>query len=428
MTVLHPYALLGLLLIPALLLLERWRRRPREQVWPSLLLWHAVAEAPAPSRRRRVEPLLLLECAAVALLSVAAAGPLLTGAAAPAVRVLLDDGPYMDARRADGTTARAATKREIDRVRARAEVTVQPVTGDLEAALAADPGALLATSRDVGGVRGFGYAAQGENLGIDAVHVTGDTLWFALATDGAPREVRVRVGEREISAPTGRGVEVPFAEGLEILDADNYDGDDAVALRRLAVVARNETGSNLVDAALFEAGLRARRDGEPDLVVTGDGGQPARGLVYGADCLVVGPLFDGLLLDDCAWRDPRVDGGDGVLLHSGRALATWDGRRLWLGMAVDREWDEHGTLAVLVERALRAAAARGLADGEVVVGDAVARPAPGQVDTRGVDRPWNGSLPPGAAAASEPVALRPWLAALAAAVLAVYLRALYGRD
>jgi hypothetical protein len=228
--------------------------------------------------------------------------------------------------------------------------------------------------------------------------------------------------------PTGRGIEAPFATRLEIVDPDNYDGDDAVTLRRLDVVARNETGSALVDTALFEAGLRARRAGEPDLVVTGEGGQPARGLVYGADCLVVGPLFDGLLLDDCAWRDPRVDGADGVLLHSGRALATWDGRRLWLGMPVDREWDEHGTLAVLVERALRAAAARGLADGEVVVGDAVARPAPGHVDTRGVDRPWDGTLPDGATAASEARALRPWLALLAAVVLGVYLRRLRGRD
>lgn len=427
MTLLHPYALLGLLLVPVLLLLERWRRRPRERVWPSLLLWQPVAEAPAPARRR-VEPLLLLECAAVALLSVAAAGPLLPRAGQPKVLVLVDTGPHMDARRADGETARRATAREIDRVRARADVTVQPVAGDLEAALAAQPNALLATGRDVGGARAFGYAAQGVNLGIDAVHVAGDTLWFALATDGEPCDVRVRVGEREITAPTGRGVEVPFADGIEILDDDNYDGDDAVTLRRLVVVARNETGSALVDAALYRAGLRARREGEPDLVVTNAGGQPARGLVYGADCLVVGTLFDGLLLDDCAWRDPRVDGGDGVLLHSGRALVTWDGRRLWLGMAVDREWDEHGTLAVLVERALRAAAARGLEDDEVVVGDAVAKPEPGHVDTRGVDRPWNGTLPDGATAAGEPRALQPWLALLAAAVLAIYLRALRRRD
>ena len=99
-----PLALLGLVLIPLLILLDRWRRRPRARVWPSLQLWRAVEGLDAPSKRR-VQPLLLYECAAVLLLALAAAGPVVSGAERHTIIVLLDRGPHMLAMRNDGDSA-----------------------------------------------------------------------------------------------------------------------------------------------------------------------------------------------------------------------------------------------------------------------------------------------------------------------------------
>ena len=113
-----PWALLGLLLIPVLILLERWRRRPRPMVWPSLLLWRTLGPGEA-SRKRRIEPLLVLECLAVALLSVAAAGPsFAAGVGGREVVVHLDTAPRMGATLADGRTALEATRAELERIRA----------------------------------------------------------------------------------------------------------------------------------------------------------------------------------------------------------------------------------------------------------------------------------------------------------------------
>ena len=74
-----PLALLGLAAVPILILLDRIRRRPRRALWPSLSIWQTVAGAAEPTRRRVFDSLLLQECAAAVLLSLAAAGPLLRG-------------------------------------------------------------------------------------------------------------------------------------------------------------------------------------------------------------------------------------------------------------------------------------------------------------------------------------------------------------
>jgi len=428
-TLLAPSALLGLLLLPLLLLLRRWQARPRALVWPSLHLWRAAAGAQG-AARRRIDPLLLLELAAIALLCLAAAGPaLLRGSGARRLVVLVDTGPHMAARLADGRTAAEATEEEIRRVEREYDESVRvPVEGDLVgAAVAAREGAvLLATNQQ--GVGGTGYltvgrTAAGQNTGIDAIDVRGDRLWFALATDGPARDVRVRVGDATLTVRTGQGVETARAGRIEILDGDNYDGDNRIDLRPVGLVARNGTGSPLVDAALFHAGLPATRGDDADLVIAPATGEPVGGPVRGAETVTPPGLFDGLLLDECLWEQVRVVSGLPLLLWRERPIAAWaDERTLALGLPVDREWDSHGTLAVLIERAKRARAGEGL------VGDMIATPPPGFVDTRGVDRPWDGTtLPPADLRPPSPLHLRPYLAAGAALLLLLILRAIVWR-
>jgi hypothetical protein len=423
-----PWALLGLLLLALLILLDRWRRRPREITWPSLELWRAVAEAPS-APRRRFDPLLLMECAAVSLLSLGAAGPAVATRGELRIQVARDAGPHMHARRADGRTALEATDAEIARM---GKVEAHDVTGDLLGAAASLPPAdlrVLATDRE--GVEGEGYvvvgrAAEGSNVAIDAIAVRGDVIWFAAATDGAPREVTVNGAKVE----TGKGYEIPFAATLAIADADNYDGDDTFALRRLSLGVRDETGSRLVRAALSVG--TPTREGD-DLVIVAERGAET---VRGSDC-VASDIFEGLFLDECVWDGVATREGEGILTWKGRAIAAWEARAtpragpsnvLWLGIPVDREWDDNATLAMLVEKAKRKRAEALLGPGEVIVGDAACSPAPGLVWTKGVDRPWDGRLPEPRGLARGRTALRAALALAAAGVLALYLRAIVRRS
>ena len=75
MTFSVPWALWGLAAIPVLIWLDRRRRRPRLRRWPSLVLWRVVQEGAEPVRRRAVDRLLLLECAAALFLTLAAGDP-----------------------------------------------------------------------------------------------------------------------------------------------------------------------------------------------------------------------------------------------------------------------------------------------------------------------------------------------------------------
>ena len=279
---------------------------------------------------------------------------------------------------------------------------------------------VLATNRE--GAAGEGYAvvgraADGWNVGIDAIEVKGEKLWFAVATDGTPREVSVN----GTNVRTGTGVEIPFTETLEISDADNYAGDNTFALWRLSVGVRDETGSKLVRAALSVG--TPTHDGD-DLVITATGGDET---FRGADC-VASDIFEGLFLDECVWEGARTREGEGILTWRGRALAAWvDDKTLWLGLPVDREWDDNATLAVLIEKAKHKRAEASLGTGEVIVGDAAVSPAPGFVWTKGLDRPWDGRLPERRGATGR-AALRTALALAAAAVLALYLRAIVRRS
>jgi hypothetical protein len=327
----------------------------------------------------------------------------------------------MLARRADGRTALEATDAEIARM---GKVEVHDVSGGLlEAAASMPPADLRVLATDREGVEGEGYvvvgrAAEGTNVGIDAIVVRGDVIWFAAATDGPPREVTVngaRVG-------TGKGHEIPFTGALEVEDADNCDGDDRFALRRLSVGVRDETGSRLVRAAL-SVGTPVH-EGDDLVIVAARGGEAVRG----SDC-VASDIFEGLFLDECVWDGVATRDGEGILTWKGRAVAAWlDERTLWLGMPLDREWDDNATLAVLVEKAKRKRAEAMLAPGEVICGDAAVSPAPGLVWTKGVDRPWDGRLPEPVGEARGRTALRAALALAAAAVLALYLRAIVRRS
>jgi hypothetical protein len=419
-----PWALLGLLLLGLLILLDRWRRRPREVVWPSLQLWRAVAEAPS-APRRKVDPLLLMECAAVTLLSVGAAGPRVATRGELSIYVARDVGRHMQATRADGRTALEATDAEIARMAKAGKVEVHDVTGSLlDAAVSMPPADLRVLATDREGVEGEGYvvvgrAADGWNAGIDAIEVRGDRTWFAAETDrGAPRELTVNGTKVE----TGKGYEIPFGPSLVIAEPDNYAGDNSFALRRLSVGVRDETGSKLVHAALAVGTPTHEGD---DLVIVSERGEDT---VRGADCIATG-IFEGLFLDDCLWDGVKTREGDGILTWKGRAIARWlDAKTLWLGLPLDREWDDNATLAVLIERAKRKRAEALLKPGEVIVGDAAVSPAAGLVWTKGVDRPWDGRLPERRQRTSGWTALRAAFALAAAAVLALYLRAIVRRS
>lgn len=408
----RPLLLLALLLIPALLLLALLRRRPKKLPWPSLLLWRQ-AMAGLPPRRRGLDPLVLAECSAVALLALGAAGPLL-GAGAPSreVAILVD------------ATAGEGTLRELGRLKAAlapADRVVESRAGPRELALAAAglPDAdlrVVATSRpDIGGpgLTVVGRARTGRNLGLDAVVVTGSEVWFAVRTDGEPEEVSVS-GRR---VRTGEGTTVPFTTPLEIETPDNYDGDDRIDLEPVRLGVR-PTGARLADAALFRAGVPAEV-GEDLLLVT-EGGDPVEGEVSGAECLAA----EGLFLEECRFTGVRAREGPGLVTFRGRALARWiDERTLFVGLPLDREWDEQGTLAVFLERAKRERV-RAMARGRAVVGDAYASPAPGALDTRGVDRPFDGRLPEPRGGTGRGRPLLPLFAGLAAALLLLYLRAI----
>jgi hypothetical protein len=425
-TFLWPWALLGLLAIPVLLLLERRRKRPRPVTWPSLLLWKGVADY-EPQSQRRVEPLVLLECLAVFLLALAAADPALTGpAGSPTVTVVLDARPAMQARRADGRTALQATQAELERIDADLDVLV---VGDdpLSVAMSLPRDRTVVVATGSADAEGAGYtvvgrAAEGFNVGIDAVSVRAERLWFALATDGEPREFDVAVGERRMRVRTGRGYETGYATSIRILDpGDNYDADDEVVLRRPRLGVRYQRGLRALEAALA-VGIPVEWSDTPDLVIETAGGE-ALGRVRGADCRLAPGVFEGLALDELSWPDARGQRGSGVLRHGDHALARWDDEEtFWIGLPVDRDWGDASTLAVLMDNVKRVRLPRG--EGEVLVGDALALPAPGFVWTRGVDRPYRGGLEPAGSAPARRMGLRVPLALLAVLVLAFYLRAM----
>ena len=412
-----PWALLGLLLIPLLILLERWRRRPQPVVWPSLLLWRTLGPGEA-KRKRSIEPLLVMECVAVALLSLAAAGPsFAAGVGSRLVVVHLDTSPRMGALLEDGRTALEATRAELARIRAALApadewrafegVDFPPTTGDIR---------ILASNRpDAEGELVVGRAPAGANIGIDAIDATG----FAVRRESGAEPVRVQVDGQQMIVQPNRWVKTAVAEEVRILETNNHPGDDIVRVRRLRLKVRTDAESPLVLAAL-QVGVPTDVGEPADLVLVTTGGSPV-GRVRGRACIAEPGLFDGLFLDDCRWDGVRGSKQPGLLRAGEWTLARWQSANtLWLGLPVDREWDEHGTLALVVERAKRERARSLLQQDEVLVGDRAVSPAPGFIETAAVDRPWDGTLPPVEATREGLFALRALLAVAAAIVLVVY--------
>ena len=427
-----PLALLGLATVPILILLDRIRRRPRRTLWPSLAIWQTVAGAAEPTRRRAFDSLLLYECTAAALLSLAAAGPLLPGeTAGRRVAVLFDEGPHMAAK-----GVREASLREWERLKDALDendriIEFRTVDDVATAAAKLPPVDLRVVVTDRPGIDApnlvvIGRTGGGPSKGIDAVELNGDVLWFAVATDGDSRPTPVRVGDLMVMATPGQGDTVPFRGDrvrIEMITMDGYKPDNSCVVERIRIPVKDETGSRFVRAALFGAGLKAVPGSE--LVITREGGTEIPELVRGSECIATIPgLFDDLMLEDCVWHGANAREGEALLTWRGRTIAAWlDERTLWLGMPVGRDWDDHGTLAVLIERAKRATAER-LADGAAIRGDAYVRPRPGFVSTVGVDRDWDGVLPPPSSRAVESSALRTALALFAALLLAFYARAI----
>ncbi len=206
-----PLALLGLAAVPILILLDRIRRRPKRTLWPSLAVWQTVAGTAETKRRRAFDSLLLIECAAAALLALAAAGPLLPGeTAVRRVAVLFDEGPHMGA---EGV--RAASLREWEHLKDAlddGDIIVEFRTVDDVAAAAArlppvDMRVVVTDRPEVSGPNliVIGRTARGPNVGIDAVELNGGELWFALGADGDKKPAPVRVGDSVIMATPGRG-------------------------------------------------------------------------------------------------------------------------------------------------------------------------------------------------------------------------------
>jgi hypothetical protein len=240
-----PLALLGLASVPILILLDRIRRRPTRTLFDSLLLY---------------------ECAAAVLLSLAAAGPLLPGeTVGRRVAVLFDEGPHMAA---EGV--REASLREwarlLDALDDHDRIIEFRTADDVSTAAAKLPPVdlrVVVTDRpDVAGPNlvVIGRTASGPGKGIDAVELAGDELWFAVATDEDPRPTPVRVGDLMVMATPGQGNTVPFRGDrvrIEMITQDSYKPDNACEVERIRVPARDETGSRYVSAALFRAGLKA---------------------------------------------------------------------------------------------------------------------------------------------------------------------------
>jgi hypothetical protein len=98
-SLLAPWALAGLLALPAIWWLHRRLRRLREVEVPSLLFLEPEAATPEAPQRRRIDAELLLALAAAALIALAAAGPVVVaGPAGKTVRVVVLSGTAGEAR------------------------------------------------------------------------------------------------------------------------------------------------------------------------------------------------------------------------------------------------------------------------------------------------------------------------------------------
>jgi hypothetical protein len=322
-----PFALLGLLALPAIVWLHRRLRRPVRVVLPSLMFVLDEEEQAALERGRRLDPELWAALAAAFLLTLAAAGPVVErGPGGRRVRVVVAAGAPALARgaaeRVEG--ALAALRADLD-PDDRVEVVHMPAGGPgpwprpavdslLAAARAGDadlrvviddraPGVTTAPVRWVAvgdpAARNAGWvAASVEPLPEDASRVRGFANAWVQGLDAAEVSAEVRVDGGEpllVALAPGEGplrtlsFEAPAtATSLRLVlraPGDRLAADDEVALERrplrvhideaLAPALRERIGLAL--DATQEAWVAVAADAAPDLafVERGSAGAPA---------------------------------------------------------------------------------------------------------------------------------------------------------
>ncbi len=416
MTWAQPAALWALLVVPLLIWLARRRQRPLTRTWPSLLLWRDVSASESGAPQRRLDRLLVLEIVAVVLLALAAAQPALPLGAAPRrVVIAWDRGRHMQAVLPDGRTAHDATAAEVARLRAalaRDDVVVEVDLPRDGLARGNEDWLVVATFKDGFGGHGIsvvGRAPDARNRGIDALAVENGTVWYTTRDEnGVMKEHRV-----------------PWRDEIVLPGDDAYPADNRIVLTKFTLrVAVEPPVAAHVRAAVEAAGISAQLSEDAQLsIVRGAATRERWARVRGADCVASG-IAAGLWWGDAVWQDVFTlppDTPRPLLSAGGRVIAAWkDESTLWLGMSLDKDWDDHGTLALLIERAKRERVRALVTAPHSYVGGAVAAPAPGWVDLTGRDQPWDGFVPAAPRRTGGRVALRTGLALLAAIVVALY--------
>ncbi|GIW71564.1 MAG: hypothetical protein KatS3mg102_1106 [Planctomycetota bacterium] len=296
-----------LLLLPVLLLGLWWaarrRARPREQLWPSLLIWRRVLEQSGPAaaaaagRRPPLGPL-VLGGGAVVLLVLAAAGPRVRvpDGQQPRLGLLIDTSPSTQARAAGGGTRRQALQ-----ALGRAVQALVPPARLLASEVGETAGELAALG--AGGLEPLARAALAlRSRGAQVVVVVADRVleppwepgpdapgWVSLvpAAPALPNAGIVRAGAR----PAGQALAVLLAVG-----ADSPPGSEPVAAVELRLQAPGQPERVLARAP-------AARFARPAAVHLELVPPPA-----GPFAIAVRPLgADGTALGDGLSADDRVE-------------------------------------------------------------------------------------------------------------------------
>lgn len=286
-TLLAPAALVGLLALPLVVWLHRRLTRATPVVVASLQFLEAEGDAAAAPRRAALDLDLALALAGTAAAVLAAAGPVLrAGPAGRTVRVVVDAGPAMAARAADGTSAASRAEAAVARLAAALGpgdvlARLDVADGDLVAAARRGAGAVRVVVSDrvpPGAEPDVLVVAVGDpaarNLGLVAVAPAdgpGPRAVFAAVRNDAevPRAVRVaadRGGEARLEVPAHgvRSVTVAApATGPVVIRVDDPDGalaaDDAATLVPTAPTVAFAAGGDALPPA-HEALVRRTLD------------------------------------------------------------------------------------------------------------------------------------------------------------------------
>lgn len=299
-----PAALAGAATVAGLVAVYLYHSRFRREKVPSLLFWHAAAAPSAGGARRdvlRPPPIFYLECAVLALLVLAAAGPLVRRGGAGTLVVVWDASASMEAKGRDGRTARDRALDALRRaVRAKPYVAVRTVVAD-----PAGPRALgtLAAGDAVRRLEGWDVLTAGDALG--------DALRFARAKLAPGDEVLVLTDhlpppEAAVTAPvTWLAVGEP-AENAAIVHAERTRPDDGgdrvyaeIATPRAVLTA---TLAPAAGGAAATYRLEAR-NGRARLALTLPAGAPDMRLSIPDDALA---LDNAAALPVPAGRRPKV--------------------------------------------------------------------------------------------------------------------------